>query len=117
MSLLALTGMFIFGGKKEKKKKTESESMRKLREASEKYGIPLEKLDKVGLFTIYNGGQARILQKALGIPEKKLFEVLDATYTIPNKHIYISSHQEKNGMKHRTSHILRTSRRFTQFSR
>jgi len=95
MSLFALTGMFIFGGKKEKKKETESESMRKLREASEKYGIPLEKLDKVGLFAIYNGGQARILQKALGIPEKKLFEVLDAGYTIPDKHIYISSHWEK----------------------
>lgn len=80
--------MFIFGGKKEEEKKTEDKWMRMLREASEKYGIPLEKLKKAGLFRIYNGGQVRILQKALGIPEKKLFEVLDATYTIPDKHIY-----------------------------
>ena len=93
MSLLALTGMFIFGGKKEKKKAKErserEEYEKELEELSKKYGISVEKLENIGLFTVYNGGQARILQKALGIPEKKLFDVLDARYTIPDRHIYI----------------------------
>ena len=44
--------------------------MKKLEELSKKYGVPVENLKKLGLFTVYNGGQARILQKALGIPEK-----------------------------------------------
>ncbi len=93
MSLLALTGMFIFGGKKEKKKADErnerEEYEKKLEELSKKYGIPIEKLENIGLFVVYNGGHARILQKTLGIPEKKLLDVLDAEYTIPDKHIYI----------------------------
>ena len=99
MSLLALTGMFIFGGKKEKKKADErserEEYERELEELSKRYGIPKENIRKTALFRIYNGGQARILQKALGIQEKKLFDVLDARYTIPDRHIFISSHREK----------------------
>ena len=71
LSLLAVAGMFIFGGKKKAEKTNEREKYEKeLEELSKKYGISVEKLENIGLFTVYNGGQARILQKALGIPEK-----------------------------------------------
>ncbi len=76
MSLLALTGMFIFGGKKEKKKADErserEEYERELEELSKRYGIPKENIKKVALFRVYNGEQVRILRKALGIPEKDI---------------------------------------------
>jgi hypothetical protein len=97
LSLLPLAGMFIFGGKKKKadERSEREEYERKLEELSKRYGIPKENIKEVALFRVYNGGQARILQKAVGIPEKKLFEVLDARYTIPDKHIFIASHHEK----------------------
>lgn len=90
MSLLPLARMFIFGGKKKKKDEEDIKEKyeRLLEEASKKYGISEEIIDKVRLFAVHNGGQVRILQKVLGIPEKKLFGILDAGYTIPLGHIY-----------------------------
>ena len=101
MSLLPLAGMFIFGGDKKKKKRLEEARKyrerieRMYEEASRKYGIPKEKLDKILLFELYNGGHVKILKKATGIPEKKILEVLDADYTIPNRHIYIIPSRKK----------------------
>ncbi|WP_457754503.1 hypothetical protein [Thermococcus sp.] len=52
MSLLALTGMFIFGGKKKKKKSWAEE----LQELSKKYGLPVEIIEALGdAHVSYNG--------------------------------------------------------------
>ena len=121
MSLMPLAGMFLFGGDKKKKKRLEEEKKyrerikRMYEEASRKYGIPKEKLEKILLFGIYNGGHVKILKKAIGMPEKKILDVLDANYTIPNRHIYIIPSRQKNGMKIQGNHTLRILHRSTPF--
>ena len=120
MSLLPLAGMFLFGGDKKKKKRLEEEKKyrerieRMYEEASRKYGIPKEKLKKARLFRLYNGGQVKILKKVTMMPEKKIFEILDANYTIPDRHIYHPI-TKKSGMVRQRNPTLRILHRSTPF--
>ena len=78
LSLLAVAGMFIFGGKKEKKKGKSYEEI--LKEAEERYGVPADTIKGLSLLYVFNAGLPRLVRHAH--PEKDLEHVMKITGSI-----------------------------------
>ncbi|ASJ04005.1 hypothetical protein A3L01_00960 [Thermococcus barossii] len=88
MSLLALTGMFIFGGKKEKKKKKSYEEI--LKDAEERFGVPADTIKELANLYVFNASLPRLVRHAH--PEKDLEHVMRITGSVDRgDYIHISS--------------------------
>ncbi|WP_297510856.1 hypothetical protein [Thermococcus sp.] len=78
LSLLPLTGMFIFGGKKEKKKEKSYEEV--LKEAEERFGVPADTVKELAHIYVFNAGLPRLARHAH--PEKDLDHVMKITGSV-----------------------------------
>jgi len=86
MSLLPLVGMFIFGGKKEKKKRKSYKEI--LKEAEERFGVPADTIDELTNIYVFNAGLPRLVHHAH--PEKDLEHVMKITGSVDRgNNIYI----------------------------
>jgi len=75
LSLLPLVGMFMFGGKKEKKRKKSYEEI--LKEAEERFGMPADTIKELTNLYVLHAGLPRLVRHAH--PEKDLEHVIKIT--------------------------------------
>ncbi|NJD99756.1 hypothetical protein E3E26_08180 [Thermococcus sp. LS1] len=96
MSLLPLTGMFIFGGKKEKKREKSYEEI--LKEAEERFGVPADTVKELAHIYVSNAGLPRLVRHAH--PEKDLEHVMKITGSVDRgDNIYILNPRRKVARK------------------
>lgn len=83
-----MIGMFIFGGKKEKKRKKSYEET--LKEAEERFGVPADTVKELANIYVLNAGLPRLVRHAH--PEKDLEHVMKITGSVDRgNYIYIYS--------------------------
>lgn len=81
-----MIGMFIFGGKKEKKRKKSYEET--LKEAEERFGVPADTVKELANIYVLNAGLPRLVRHAH--PEKDLEHVMKITGSVDRgNYIYI----------------------------
>ncbi|MBP1912530.1 hypothetical protein [Thermococcus stetteri] len=83
-----MIGMFIFGGKKEKKREKSYEEI--LKEAEERFGLPADTIKELAHLYVFNAGLPRLVRHAH--PEKDLKHVMRITGSVDQgDDIYVSS--------------------------